>query len=287
MLNRDKTHLLIFDDFVVDYTLPKYKKEKGSKQNSGDMPDEFIGGAFDNAIIPKISTAGISFGSSPPSVDSKELPLSLWKRFLNLFKSKPKYTVQQFFSIVKGNLHSPEIYIEKVNEFLKVANHAKDLGQIALYESVMTDVNTIKQEAVLLAGDFTTCILEEQIVQFYKDSEKGLSLHFVKNFSRIIPNEVLEIKLKADALKIFDNYVVLYYDKDQKTFKETQAEINKRKDPILFGVINGVRKLYYIADWQDEFCDLTLKQLIDKFGPDAIKANDITVNYTKKTTSKN
>jgi hypothetical protein len=132
-----------------------------------------------------------------------------------------------------------------------------------------------------LTSNFKTCIKEDQIVTFYKESEKGLRLHYVKNFTRMIPEQVVKLKEKADNLMVFDNYVVLYYDKDAKTFKETQAEFMKRKDPILFGVIRNSRKLYYIADWVDEFCDLTLNDLINKFGNDAIKASDISVNYKK------
>jgi hypothetical protein len=41
----------------------------------------------------------------------------------------------------------------------------------------------------------------------------------------------------------------------------TKAEVEKAKDPILFGVVKGTRNLYYIGDWIDEYCDLTL----DKF----------------------
>ena len=42
--------------------------------------------------------------------------------------------------------------------------------------------------------------------------------------------------------------------------------MDKKRDPILFGLIKGSRKLYYICDWIDEYCDLTLSQLIDKIG---------------------
>lgn len=218
----------------------------------------------------------------------KEMSKRVWARiFRFLFgwaipAKRPKITVQQFFAQVKGSLKSPETYKEKVLEFLKVASHAKKMGQQALYEEIMRDIQLIKQEAILLASDFKTCITEEQIVKFYKESERGLSLHFIQNYGRVIPLEVCKIKTAADQMYVFDNYVILYYDKDAKVFKETQAEIAKRKDPIIFGVISGVRKLYYVADWIDEFCDLTLKQLIDKFGAEAISANDITVKYNKK-----
>jgi len=30
------------------------------------------------------------------------------------------------------------------------------------------------------------------------------------------------------------------------------------------GIIEGSEKLYYVADWEDEFCDLTLDDIVDK-----------------------
>ena len=154
---------------------------------------------------------------------------------------------------------------------------AQKLGQTALVETIKEELQQAKYESQLLASGFDTCITEQQVVDFYKESDKGISLCYVRNFMRIIPSKVLEQKQKADAIKVFDNYVILYYDLTKKAFKLTQKE---KEDPILFGVIKGINKLYYICDWIDSGCELTLQQFIDKFGQDAIKANDITVNYT-------
>ncbi len=40
--------------------------------------------------------------------------------------------------------------------------------------------------------------------------------------------------------------------------------------PILFGVIKGRRRLYFVGDWVDEFCDLTFDQIADALGKDNI-----------------
>jgi len=44
------------------------------------------------------------------------------------------------------------------------------------------------------------------------------------------------------------------------------------------GVINEIHKLYYIGDWEDDYCDLTLNHFIKKFGKRGINKNNITVN---------
>ena len=48
----------------------------------------------------------------------------------------------------------------------------------------------------------------------------------------------------------------------------TEEEKRIKKDPILFGVIYGSNKLYYIADWVDEYCDLTWDQVVEKLEKD-------------------
>ena len=92
------------------------------------------------------------------------------------------------------------------------------------------------------------------------DYEKASALQYGK-----IP-ELEEKIAKMNELEVFDNYVVLYYDPDGKVYKETAYEEAKRRDPIIFGVIAGSKKLYYVADWIDEYCDLTLDAFVDALG---------------------
>ncbi len=48
-----------------------------------------------------------------------------------------------------------------------------------------------------------------------------------------------------------------------KAFIKTAADAIREKDPILFGITDRhPDRLYFIADWVDEFCDLTLSQLL-------------------------
>jgi len=61
-----------------------------------------------------------------------------------------------------------------------------------------------------------------------------------------------------------DSYMLMIID-SRKQIRE------RRKDPILFGVINGRRQLYYVGDWTDEFCDLTLDQIVDTLGREVVK----------------
>lgn len=77
---------------------------------------------------------------------------------------------------------------------------------------------------------------------------------------------------------MFDKYYILYTDFTYTGEKISSGEINnvskeKEKDPILFGAFVKDSttierttymgdKLYFIADWEDEYCDLTLDKLM-------------------------
>lgn len=95
----------------------------------------------------------------------------------------------------------------------------------------------------------------------------GKRVDFFKEIIRVIPTRVVEDKLRADNLLVFDNYCVLYYDPSGRSYSRTEKEEEEiKKDPILFGVISGSNKLYYISDWIDELCDLTLEQVVKNLG---------------------
>jgi hypothetical protein len=122
------------------------------------------------------------------------------------------------------------------------------------------------------------------MVSFVKQCERGIKLDYIKNFTRPLPQEVVLKIERVNQLEVFDNYVVLYYDPDGKIYKETAREEAKRRDPIVFGVIAGSTKLYYIADWVDEYCDLTLEKFIDAIG---VKKEELHMDYPNLHTKDN
>ena len=81
----------------------------------------------------------------------------------------------------------------------------------------------------------------------------------MKNYARFIPKRVRDKMGKAKKKKLFDGYVVVHTDPDNTAVKQT---VEEKKDPILFGVIEESSKFYFIADWKDKLCDLTLKEII-------------------------
>lgn len=182
-----------------------------------------------------------------------------------------KIDVIKFFDLVKLTTQKEvDDYYGRIGSYLAALKDAKEMGQTTLVDKWLGRIFTVKYESILRSKGFEKRITEAQLVSFVKKSEKGISLSYIKNFSRPIPKEVKEKKLEADSLHVFDNYVVLYYDPEGKVYKPTQAEREKERqrkaDPILFGVIANNRCLYYIADWVDDYCDLTLDKFLEVSG---------------------
>lgn len=177
----------------------------------------------------------------------------------------------EFFRTVKLiTEESKQLYVDRSQPYLLAIERADSMGQKALVDQLLSGMFIAKYESLLRASGYDKSITESQLVEFIKKTKKGVQLSYIKNFARNIPEDIIEIKKKVDNLYIFDNYCVLYYDPQKKAFSQTSEEKEKERqrkaDPILFGMIAGSRKLYYIADWIDEFCDLTLEEFLKVSG---------------------
>lgn len=192
----------------------------------------------------------------------------------------PEFDVIAFFNRVK--LETEDVqnkYVNRLKELVECIAYCDVTGQVALKERLFEQLTVNKYESVLYANGFYKAVSEARIVEFAQNSKKGLALDYMQNFGRAIPTDVIMKKLAADKLGVFDNYVILHYDPEATTYiateREKRKEAEKKKDPILFGVIMGSDKLYYIGDWVDEYCDLTFEALAEKVGKDIIEKDFI------------
>lgn len=319
MINKSTNTLNIFDEFITDWNLPKHKKEKepsgfssfmvgGTAQSSNmSLPPTMI-----NPMGVPIQPWNIiaEWDTDPSSWDGisynirneyeKQLMHRIqleWKAnngmgvaerlsarfrmwvFDKKYKNKPTRTVESFFVSLKHSKVELELLGDRLDHYKKLLKCASESGQKALEEKLLKEIEIIGAESKLYAIDLKSVITEEQIIKFTKECKRGLKLDWIKNFTRLIPDKVLEEKKKCDEHKIFDNYVILHYDpkkqNSDKTEKEKAAERERKKDPILFGVLNNCRKLYFVGDWIDEHCDLQFKDLVKVFGEKEIAKNEI------------
>lgn len=201
---------------------------------------------------------------------------TFWARLKKLFEKReyevsvepiPEFDVVEFFTKVKAtSKESAQDYVFRVSKYIKAITNARLIGQEALVEQLIREMIVNKYESFLVAEGYYHVVKEAQVVDFIRRSEKGIAIDYIKNFVRPIPMNVAEAIAKASALEVFDNYVIMHYDPDGESSRDTAKEEDKRRDPIVFGVIAGSNKLYYITDWIDDYCDLTLEKFVDTLG---------------------
>lgn len=189
-----------------------------------------------------------------------------------------KFDVIKFFSDVKLSAEDEATkYRDRLAEYVNCIGIAEKSGQIALKEKLFNNLVINKYETILFSKGLVKAVTEETIVKLAKDSPKALALDYIQNYIRNIPISVIKKKLEIDQLEIFDNYVILHYDPNGVSYAQTnkEKEEKKKRDPIMFGVIEGSTKLYYIDSWEDEYCDLTWDKMVDIIGKETIEKDFI------------
>jgi hypothetical protein len=264
MISRDGT-LTILDQFEADHRLPKFQKRAKVSDEESDAEDGF-------SITSNSFRATFSSNSIMVAGDVVSKTPSWWERWVPaLFKAsepEPTMTIEDFFKSVKNSAQEVQAVETRLDGYKRALEDANRNGQVALVERLSKDIAAVRAETQLHAAGFGRYVTEETLVRFVKECPKGLRLDYIRNFMRVIPTEVSAKKNYCDELGIFDNYAVLHYDPEGKAWAETEEEKERRKDPILFGLLAGRRRLYF--DWVDEHCDLTLEQIADLLGEDAI-----------------
>ena len=317
ILSFDGKRLAIFSEggIRIDTTLPKYKTNEGNKTDMSERIAEksasnlapLIGrdvSANDfNIGMTYIMRNGVKNMSTPDRIDigssssfvvhGKYRRNSVFRKMKEWFArhrdrndEQRKIDIIKFFSAIKSSLSDTEAtkYTERVSDYMAYMAFVEHAGQVALKEKLFNDIAIMKMESLLYAKGFHVAIDEDTVVKFAEQSERGVCLDYIANYVRNIPIEVVKKKIVADSVMVFDNYVIMHYDPDDgntdMTQEEKEEDIRRKSDPILFGVISGSRKLYYVADWVDDVCDLTMDKIVETVGRDLVDNGHIKSSWS-------
>lgn len=180
--------------------------------------------------------------------------------------------------------------VAKLNKILASAAHS---DQVALYEAIASQLVPLARQLEISAAGYDKFIMRADVDRFInivQDSgsddgkksgtvpagQKVAYLRELSEFPRTIPPEIAKKVQEVKKRRLFDKLVVLYLDyKADQEVKSTERKI-REKDPILFGQVEGSDALFYIADWVDEYCDLTFSKFVE-----TVKESDI--SYDPKT----
>lgn len=282
--NAGLNELEIFDYFQIDTNLPKHKTDNYSSfDNDSGTPV--------NGNWISVSNSEVAMGTDIGFYSRKEQFKHWLIRLIEgKKKEKPKtklISITDFFIRLSKSYNELTPIADIANYYEKALNQAKGMGQSALVEKLQDMIDVVRGEAHLIAMGLKKYVTEKQVIDFYEKvgEDKHLKLTWIKNFGRIIPEEIYKEKKEIDDRKIFDNYVILHYDPANNGEKLTKKQLEDKKDPILFGVIKNSRKLYFIADWKDDYCDLTLEDMFKELGGKVLEINNKNVKkYIDKIT---
>ena len=266
--NNGKFGLKIFKFFFSEMNLPKYQKNF-KFQNDGKLEGEelMMQRADFESIQDSMAVNAVSNDrNNADYIENLRRTVNQKMPFLQRlynwwYKIDP---VVDTFNKVKNSIGKIDGDLLKANENIeKLIKRAAKSSQLALVEKLKEAKNVISCEIILSKNGYDKYVSEDKIIEFFKKCNRGVRIDFIRNYSTLIPFNVLEKKDFLDKLGIFDNYVIMHYDPNMVVFKETEEDRNAiaRRDPILFGLIKGSKKLYFVDDWITDEDDLTLDEL--------------------------
>ena len=181
-------------------------------------------------------------------------------------EDKKEYTPAEYFEMVKGKIHdeSPDNIKLLFNTAMKQLKRYMITGQKAAAKELYAKCLYLEKEMSILDKGITKYVFRNDVDHFIDDvADRCVCVVEMSEYERMIPDDIVDIV--ADTTDIFDTFFVVFTDYTGE--KRSKVERDKReKDPILFGalLLDGRvgPKLYYIGDWVDDFCDLTLDKMI-------------------------
>ena len=180
-----------------------------------------------------------------------------------------KFTPSQYFNYIKNskNTITTEALKKSYEVFLKLAEKYNKLGQTESLKKLCFLADTLQKEEKLIEIGITTYIYKSTIEDYIENvADKTVKIIELSRYTREIPDELVETVEKSK--KLFDEFYVVFTD--YTGLEERRVEKERRdKDPILFGVFKNstsvADRFYFLGDWIDEYCDLTLDKMIEEY----------------------
>lgn len=179
-------------------------------------------------------------------------------------------TPSEYFEQIKDKKHTiDDAGLKAVyDNCLELINKYKITGQRKAIKKLMFHLECIEKEREIVQMGINTFIyrddIEEYIDNIAKDAVKIIEL---ENYEREVPDEIVDV-IAATRDK-FDQLYIVFTDYTGKVERQIAKE-RRDKDPILFGTFQDqsnravIDRFYYLGDWEDEYCDLTLDKLVNE-----------------------
>ena len=214
------------------------------------------------------STGIITGISTTTSTDTSSSALTLGgtKTTVRGRQEDGKFSASLIFSYVKSKLTKTqqEKLKARISNLKYILDSCEQTEQFALKDELVKIMAiAIRQQECAACG--YDKIIEKQFINKFRDNVKtNIDFKNLESFPRLIPKA---IRSKIESVRnkgLFDELWVLYNNPSKEQLKSTKEKVVE-KDPILFGMFSyAPDTFYFIADWIDEVCDLTLDKFVDR-----------------------
>lgn len=146
---------------------------------------------------------------------------------------------------------------------------AVNRGQTSLGRAMLDEALLRCKEAAAVAAGYDRFVLYGKLERHFDHIREGkVAMTMYEDFMRPVPDDVLAKKKAAHPF--FDGFAVMHCYDPKKMARSGMTSEERRKmegrekprDPILFGCHEGSDRLWFVADWIDELCDLTFGELV-------------------------
>lgn len=176
----------------------------------------------------------------------------------------------KYFEILKDR--KKKVTDKELQQFydnaMTLLNKYQATGQVAGMKKLIFLIETIEKEREIVKLGINTFVYYQDIEDYIDNIAKNVvKIIELERYERDIPDEVVEVISQTKHL--FTKFYVVFTDYTGKVERQVQKE-RREKDPILFGTFQEVEsktlleRFYFIADWEDEYCDLTLGRMIEE-----------------------
>lgn len=169
-----------------------------------------------------------------------------------------------YFKLIKSKLTTldKDKLTKRISKIQMFLDKAVELQQQVLQEHLIQLLATaVSQQELLVLGCDT--IVNKKYVDLFLEKHKDAKLDSIAIYGKAIPDSAAKKIAYVSSLKVFHEIKILFLDPNYEKSKTVEQKIVE-KDPIAFGVLAyDPNNYYFITDWVDDYCDLTLDKLVD------------------------
>lgn len=180
-------------------------------------------------------------------------------------------------SVTEENIKSLEAHLEAAEKLVKKYTITR---QTSAKERVEQYVEQYKKEIAIMSAGFTKYFKRSDIEKGI-DGTRDIYICTLSEYERDIPDDVVEIIADVLEKDLFDEIFIVFTDYSSET-KDRSHQKEVERDPVMFGAVvkeNTYGKkwfserMWYICDWIDEYCELTLSKMIEVMGNNGVEGS--------------